>query len=88
MVTISCFLLNAPASFFFALGIARQSRKPVSAGLYIWYSRCEFLPAVRVKRGKVRSAAFGLTADRPQGRCHSGRAVDQLRLGTYELASG
>lgn len=78
-------VLDERSASFFALGIARQSRKPVVLVCTSGTAGANFYPAV-IEARESRVPLLVLTADRPPELrdCHSGQTIDQLKLfGTY-----
>lgn len=78
-------VLDERSASFFALGIARQSRKPVVLVCTSGTAGANFYPAV-IEARESRVPLLVFTADRPPELrdCHSGQTIDQLKLfGTY-----
>lgn len=78
-------VLDERSAAFFALGIARQSKRPVVLVATSGTAGANFYPAV-IEATESRVPLIVLTADRPPElrNCHSGQTVDQLKLfGTY-----
>jgi len=78
-------VLDERSAAFFALGIARQSKRPVVLVATSGTAGANFYPAV-IEATESRVPLLVLTADRPPElrNCHSGQTIDQLRLfGTY-----
>lgn len=78
-------VLDERSASFFALGIARQSKRPVVLVATSGTAGANFYPAV-IEARESRVPLLVLTADRPPElrNCHSGQTIDQLKLfGTY-----
>ncbi len=78
-------VLDERSASFFALGIARQSKRPVVLVATSGTAGANFYPAV-IEAQESRVPLLVLTADRPPElrNCHSGQTIDQLKLfGTY-----
>lgn len=78
-------VLDERSASFFALGIARQSKRPVVLVATSGTAGANFYPAV-IEARESRVPLLVLTADRPPElrHCHSGQTIDQLKLfGTY-----
>ncbi|NEO59768.1 MAG: 2-succinyl-5-enolpyruvyl-6-hydroxy-3-cyclohexene-1-carboxylic-acid synthase [Moorea sp. SIO4G2] len=78
-------VLDERSASFFALGIARQSGKPVVLVCTSGTAGANFYPAV-IEARESRVPLLVLTADRPPELqdCHSGQTIDQIKLyGNY-----
>lgn len=78
-------VLDERSASFFALGLARQSKRPVVLVATSGTAGANFYPAV-IEARESRVPLLVLTADRPPElrNCHSGQTIDQLKLfGTY-----
>lgn len=78
-------LLDERSAAFFALGIARQTRRPVALVCTSGTAAANFYPAI-IEAQESRVPLLVFTADRPPELrdCHSGQTIDQLKLyGTY-----
>ncbi len=78
-------VLDERSAAFFALGIARQLKRPVALVATSGTAGANFYPAV-IEARESRVPLMVLTADRPPElrNCHSGQTIDQLKLfGTY-----
>ncbi|AOX01111.1 2-succinyl-5-enolpyruvyl-6-hydroxy-3-cyclohexene-1-carboxylic-acid synthase [Moorena producens PAL-8-15-08-1] len=78
-------VLDERSASFFALGIARQSGKPVVLVCTSGTAGANFYPAV-IEARESRVPLLVLTADRPPELqdCHSGQSIDQIKLyGNY-----
>jgi 2-succinyl-5-enolpyruvyl-6-hydroxy-3-cyclohexene-1-carboxylate synthase len=78
-------ILDERSASFFALGIARASKRPVVLVCTSGTAGANFYPAV-IEAREGRVPLLVLTADRPPElrNCHSGQTIDQLKLyGTY-----
>ena len=74
-------LLDERSAGFFALGLAKQHRRPVVLVCTSGTATANFLPAV-VEAHEAGVPLLVLTADRPPElrHCHSGQTIDQHRL--------
>lgn len=74
-------VLDERSAAFFALGLARQSGKPVALVCTSGTAAANFLPAM-VEASLSHSPLIVLTADRPHElrHCHSGQTINQTRL--------
>ncbi|MCV3216794.1 2-succinyl-5-enolpyruvyl-6-hydroxy-3-cyclohexene-1-carboxylic-acid synthase, partial [Plectonema radiosum NIES-515] len=78
-------ILDERSAAFFALGIAKASKRPVVLICSSGTAGANFYPAV-IEARESRVPLLILTADRPQELrdCHSGQTIDQLKLyGNY-----
>ncbi|MCA1994121.1 MAG: 2-succinyl-5-enolpyruvyl-6-hydroxy-3-cyclohexene-1-carboxylic-acid synthase, partial [Coleofasciculus sp. S288] len=78
-------VLDERSASFFALGIARATRRPVVLVCTSGTAGANFYPAV-IEARESRIPLLILTADRPPElrECHSGQTIDQLKLyGNY-----
>ncbi|HEY9667287.1 MAG TPA: 2-succinyl-5-enolpyruvyl-6-hydroxy-3-cyclohexene-1-carboxylic-acid synthase, partial [Coleofasciculaceae cyanobacterium] len=78
-------VLDERSAAFFALGIARTTKRPVVLVCTSGTAGANFYPAV-IEARESRIPLLILTADRPPElrECHSGQTIDQLKLyGTY-----
>ncbi|MBF2072966.1 MAG: 2-succinyl-5-enolpyruvyl-6-hydroxy-3-cyclohexene-1-carboxylic-acid synthase [Synechococcales cyanobacterium C42_A2020_086] len=86
-------VLDERSAAFFALGLARQSRRPTALVCTSGTAAAHFYPAV-IESHESRVPLLVLTADRPPElrQCNAGQAIDQQKLygsyvnGYYELA--
>lgn len=74
-------VLDERSASFFALGLARQSSKPVALVCTSGTAAANYLPAV-VEASLSHIPLIVLTADRPPElrNCHSGQTINQVRL--------
>ena len=78
-------ILDERSAAFFALGVAKASKRPVVLVCSSGTAGANFYPAV-IEARESRVPLLILTADRPQElrNCHSGQTIDQLKLyGNY-----
>ncbi|MBD0263974.1 MAG: 2-succinyl-5-enolpyruvyl-6-hydroxy-3-cyclohexene-1-carboxylic-acid synthase [Tolypothrix sp. Co-bin9] len=78
-------ILDERSAAFFALGVAKASKRPVVLICSSGTAGANFYPAV-IEAKESRVPLLILTADRPQElrNCHSGQTIDQLKLyGNY-----
>ena len=78
-------ILDERSAAFFALGVAKATKRPVVLVCSSGTAGANFYPAV-IEAKESRIPLLILTADRPQEMrdCHSGQTIDQLKLyGNY-----
>jgi 2-succinyl-5-enolpyruvyl-6-hydroxy-3-cyclohexene-1-carboxylate synthase len=78
-------ILDERSAAFFALGVAKATKRPVVLICSSGTAGANFYPAV-IEARESRVPLLILTADRPQElrNCHSGQTIDQLKLyGNY-----
>jgi 2-succinyl-5-enolpyruvyl-6-hydroxy-3-cyclohexene-1-carboxylate synthase len=78
-------ILDERSAAFFALGVAKASKRPVVLICSSGTAGANFYPAI-IEARESRVPLLILTADRPQElrNCHSGQTIDQLKLyGNY-----
>lgn len=80
-------VLDERSAGFFALGLAKRSRRPVALICSSGTAAANFYPAI-IEARMTRVPLIVLTADRPPElrECHSGQTIDQVKLyGGYPL---
>ena len=73
--------LDERSAAFFALGLARQTRKATALICTSGTAAANFFPAI-IEAKESKTPLLALTADRPpeMRHCHAGQAIDQLKL--------